>query len=144
MGSRRGSISTPIIADGLVFNMDAANRASYPKIGVTWNDTIGDKNGTLTNDPTFNNNNNGSNFSFDGVDDYVTMGDVLNFDRSNAFSVSMWVKYDTAGTDIFISKSTAAGKGWGLFTYSNYLYFQMIELNNARKIVTRGGTTFPT
>ena len=28
MGIRRGSISTPIIADGLVFNMDAANRAS--------------------------------------------------------------------------------------------------------------------
>jgi hypothetical protein len=27
MGIRRGSISTPIIADGLVFNMDAANRA---------------------------------------------------------------------------------------------------------------------
>ena len=28
MGIRRGSISTPIIADGLVFNMDPANRAS--------------------------------------------------------------------------------------------------------------------
>ena len=28
MGIRRGSISTPIIVDGLVFNMDAANRAS--------------------------------------------------------------------------------------------------------------------
>ncbi len=29
MGIRRGSISTPIIADGLVLNMDAANKASY-------------------------------------------------------------------------------------------------------------------
>ena len=28
MGIRRGSISTPIIADGLIFNMDAANRVS--------------------------------------------------------------------------------------------------------------------
>ena len=30
MGIRRGSISTPIIADGLVYNFDAASRASYP------------------------------------------------------------------------------------------------------------------
>ena len=81
---------------------------------------------------------------FDGVDDYVTMGNVLDFDRSDAFSVSMWVKLDTAGTDIFISKSTAGGGGWELFTYSNLLYFQMIEVSSSRKIITRGGTTFPT
>ena len=36
MGIRRGSISTPIIADGLVFNMDAANRAST----IPSNDTV--------------------------------------------------------------------------------------------------------
>tara|TARA_R110002110_G_scaffold42316_1_gene132920 strand:- start:1429 stop:2232 length:804 start_codon:yes stop_codon:yes gene_type:complete len=82
--------------------------------------------------------------SLDGVDDYVTMGNVLDFDRSDAFSVSMWVKLDTAGTDIFISKSTAGGGGWELFTYSNLLYFQMIEVSSSRKIITRGGTTFPT
>ena len=48
-----GSITTPIITDGLVFNMDAANRASYPRIGTTWFDTIGTNNGTLTNNPLF-------------------------------------------------------------------------------------------
>ena len=47
MGIRIGSISTPIIADGLVFNMDAANRASYPKTGTTITDTIGNINGTI-------------------------------------------------------------------------------------------------
>ena len=35
-----GSITTGIIADGLVFNMDAANRACYPKTGTTATDTI--------------------------------------------------------------------------------------------------------
>ena len=33
MSGRVGSITTDIIADGLVFNMDAANRASYSRRG---------------------------------------------------------------------------------------------------------------
>ena len=49
MGIRRGSISTPIVVDGLVLNMDAANRASYPKTGTTGTDTINSNSGTLTN-----------------------------------------------------------------------------------------------
>ena len=49
-----GSITTGIVSDGLVFNMDAANRASYPKTGVKWNDTVNGNDTTLTNDPTFN------------------------------------------------------------------------------------------
>ena len=34
MGIRRGEITTKIVSDGLVFNMDAANRASYPRTGT--------------------------------------------------------------------------------------------------------------
>ena len=38
MGGRVGSITTEIIEDGLVFNMDAANRASYiPDATTTFN-----------------------------------------------------------------------------------------------------------
>ena len=40
MSGRVGSITTKITADGLVFNMDAANRACYPKTGRTATDTI--------------------------------------------------------------------------------------------------------
>ena len=71
-----GSITTPIITDGLVFNMDAANRASYPRTGTTWFDTIGTNNGTLTNNPLFDIDNNGS-IDFDGTDDYVIIGTTL-------------------------------------------------------------------
>ena len=53
MGIRRGSISTPIIADGLVFNMDAANRASYPKSGTIITNTISNTTGSLINDHIF-------------------------------------------------------------------------------------------
>ena len=40
MSGRVGSITTDIIADGLVFNMDAANRACYPKTGTTATDMV--------------------------------------------------------------------------------------------------------
>ena len=52
MSGRVGSITTDIIVDGLVFNMDAANRACYPKTGTTATDTINNINGTL-NGATF-------------------------------------------------------------------------------------------
>ena len=70
MSGRVGSITTDIIADGLVFNMDAANRASYPKTGVKWNDTVNGNNTTLTNDPTFNSGDIDF-FEMDGSDDKI-------------------------------------------------------------------------
>ena len=47
MSGKVGSITTGIIADGLVLNMDAANRASYPKTGTTATDTVNNNVGTL-------------------------------------------------------------------------------------------------
>jgi len=93
-----GSITTGIIADGLVFNMDAANRASYPKTGTTATDTVGNVTGTLTNGTTFSNNNEGI-FDFDGTDDYIDYGDPdsLSFGDSSSdgpFSISTWWNMD--------------------------------------------------
>jgi hypothetical protein len=60
-----------IVRDGLVLNLDAAKRDSYPGTGTTWRDISGNQNnGTLVNGPTFNAGNGGS-IVFDGVDDYV-------------------------------------------------------------------------
>lgn len=89
MGIRRGSISTPIIVDGLVFNMDAANRASYPKTGTTVTDTINSVTGTF-NGSTFVNENNGI-INFDGTDDYIDFDDILDL---STLSVSMWINCD--------------------------------------------------
>jgi len=47
MSGRVGSITTDIIADGLVFNMDAANRASYIGTGTNVNDTVSQTTGSL-------------------------------------------------------------------------------------------------
>tara|TARA_B110000977_G_scaffold90992_1_gene120800 strand:+ start:1094 stop:1828 length:735 start_codon:yes stop_codon:yes gene_type:complete len=85
MGIRRGSISTPIIVDGLVFNVDAANRASYPRTGTTATDTINydvntNNTGTFSNSnsSTFFSTDKGGIFLFDGIDDYITVNGSTN------------------------------------------------------------------
>ena len=95
MGIRRGSILTPIIVDGLVFNMDAANRACYPRTGTTATDTIGNKTGTISGATFVDNGINA--FEFDGSDDYIDFGDSDNLSFGNGttdspFSISAWIK----------------------------------------------------
>ena len=61
-----------IVTNGLVLNLDSANKDSYPGTGTTWTDLSGNGyNGTLTNGPSFLSNQNGGIFNFDGVDDYT-------------------------------------------------------------------------
>ena len=84
-----GSITTPIITDGLVFNMDAANRASYPKTGTVITDTINSATGTF-NGSTFINEDNGI-INFDGTDDYIDFDDILDL---GILSVNMWINCD--------------------------------------------------
>jgi len=60
-----------IATQGLVLNLDAAIKGSYPGTGTTWTDVSNNgNNGTLTNGPTFSSADYGS-IVFDGVDDYV-------------------------------------------------------------------------
>ena len=80
-----------IVKDGLVLNLDAAKRDSYPTTGTTWRDISGNQNnGTLTNGPTFNSDNGGS-IVFDGTNDYVNLSDPtsLRLGTSN-FTINLW------------------------------------------------------
>ena len=70
MSGRVGSITTDIIADGLVFNMDPANRAStIPSTSTTevFNTLDMSVSGSI-NGATFNSE---GYFNFDGIDDYI-------------------------------------------------------------------------
>ena len=61
----------PIVTDGLVFYVDAANKVSYPGSGTTVTDLINtNRTGNLESGTSFNPNYNGV-YSFDGVDDYI-------------------------------------------------------------------------
>ena len=68
----------PIVTDGLVLCLDAANPKSYPGSGTTWTDLSGNgNNGTLVNGVGYNSDNGGS-LSFDGVNDYVSKSSWVN------------------------------------------------------------------
>jgi len=87
-----------IATNGLVLNLDAGNTSSYIGSGTTWTDLTGSgNNGTLTNGPIFNSGNGGS-IVFDGINDVVSLGNILNM-GSNSWTMSCWVKFD-GGTGV--------------------------------------------
>jgi hypothetical protein len=60
-----------IVTNGLVLNLDSANKDSYPGTGTTWTDLTGVAgNSILYNGIGFNSNLWGGSLSFDSVDDY--------------------------------------------------------------------------
>lgn len=64
-----------IVTDSLVLWLDASRLRSYPGSGTTWTDlSIGQRNATLVNGPTYNSSNGGY-IVFDGTDDYSTFSD---------------------------------------------------------------------
>jgi len=83
----------PIVTDGLVFAVDAANYESYPGSGTTWSDLSGNgNNGTLTNGPTYSTDGKGS-IVFDGANDYVSIPNT-NFQFSNQeLTYEIWVNF---------------------------------------------------
>ena len=104
MSGRVGSITTGIISDGLVFNMDAANRASYPRTGTTVTDTVSDIAGTI-NGAAFETTDNGI-FALDGVDDYIEVmsngnGSVF---ETQTYTIDSWIKLDaTTNNEVIFS-----------------------------------------
>jgi hypothetical protein len=85
----------PIVTDGLVFAVDAANYESYTSGSTTWSDLAGSNNGTLINGPTFDSGNGGS-IVFDGTNAYIQNGYLDNGGGSGtAQSYNIWFKADT-------------------------------------------------
>ena len=82
-----------IITDGLVFNFDAANQASYPGSGTTWKDLSSNElDNTIAGSPTYETANGGG-FVFDGADDYAQRLNDTTFNSINEFTFNFWVKY---------------------------------------------------
>ena len=124
MGIRRGEITTKIISDGLVFNMDAANRACYPRTGTTAIDTVGNISGTLKNGTTFENINSGV-FNFDGINDYVIYSNFTDIQGNSAFTVDGWFKR---------SGTWSGGATWGLGGNTTLQGINSWNYNNSNEI----------
>ena len=90
----------PIVTNGLVLNLDAANTKSYVSGSTVWRDLSGNSNsGSLVNGPTFNSGNGGS-IVLDGVDDYVNIGSNNIINTNNSFTVGFWVNMNSMPTNI--------------------------------------------
>ena len=77
-----------IVKDGLILDLDAAKKESYPGSGTRWNDIAGGViTGSLINGPTFDGNNGGS-IVFDGTNDYVQT--TYNTDLLTGYTLSAW------------------------------------------------------
>lgn len=112
---------TPIVSNGLVLYLDAANTKSYPGTGTSWLDlSKTSNNGTLTN-CTFNSSNIG-NIVFNGSTSVVVLGDSDLFSFTSGggvdlpFSISTWIRLGAYGTGAalysgLIIKSQYSG-GW--------------------------------
>ena len=96
MSGRVGSITTEIITDGLVFNMDAANRAStIPSSATTktFNTIDTAVSGSFINDTIYDSSTITPSFAFDESGDYMDCGNnsSTNIAASN-LTISFWVK----------------------------------------------------
>lgn len=113
-----------LVTAGLVLHLDAGDASSYPGNGNTWNDLSGSNHGTLLNGSTYNSGNGGS-IVFDGIDDVVSFGNVLNMGL-NSWTVSCWVKFDggTSGFMGIIGKTSYRGipGRYGIYIDNNTLY----------------------
>jgi len=97
MSGKIGSITTDIIKNGLAFNMDAANRASYiPNATTSFNTIDLSKSGSFVNDPTYiSPPTSASCWDFDGTDDYINCGNITILSNATIFTYSGWYKQDT-------------------------------------------------
>ncbi len=88
------SAGPDIVQNGLVLDLDAADRNSYISGSTTWFDLSGNpNNGTLTNGPTYSSANGGS-IVFDGTNDLIIKNPPFTGLPSSQLSVFIWIKFN--------------------------------------------------
>tara|TARA_B100001173_G_scaffold292147_1_gene284096 strand:+ start:1314 stop:2015 length:702 start_codon:yes stop_codon:yes gene_type:complete len=134
MGIRRGEITTNIIRNGLVFNLDAANRASYVNGNTeTFNTTNLSQSGSLTNGISFNNVNKGI-WEFDGSDDYIDLGNLTLLNGATNASWGFWANVDTTPNQMPISQ----------WDGSNNVFYVYFNGASTLSVAMNGGFVFST
>jgi hypothetical protein len=93
-GAGKQLTPTPIVTNGLVLNLDAGRKSSYPNVGTTWIDISGNgNNGTMVNGPIFGTTSGGQ-ITFDGINDFVSVPDI---NISTQISIETWVYANSVG-----------------------------------------------
>jgi len=100
------------------------NLVSYYKLDWNSNDSVGSNNGTDTS-VSYVSGKIGNAGSYNGSTSYSTMGNVLDQTGSNAFSISLWIKYSSTGNDMLVTKQLSSG---------NFTWYALWRNNTAWKI----------
>lgn len=117
----QGGGGNSIITNGLILNLDAGNASSYPGTGTVWTDLSGqNNNGTLVNGVGYSSSNGGT-LTFDGVNDYVNMGNIFNFGTGD-FTYEVVVLYNNL-------TSNASGATIGKDNYSGTNTYKGVLIN---------------
>ena len=120
------------------------NLIGYYTSDNTPNTSIGSVNGTLVNGATYATGKINNAFSFDGVNDYVDLGDTYSFDGTSAFSISTWINLSVMSSQInVISKINNGGNfnGWQLVIINNYLRFSLVNNYYTNNWIDKYSTT---
>ena len=116
------------VTDGLVLNLDAGNLNSYAGSGATWSDLAQDGNDGTINGATYTSN---SYFTFDGSNNYIDLGNVLDFTTSD-FSLAAWVNFNSVSDYQVVLQKGRVGEG------TNTGYRIRLENNGQVNFVTNG------
>ena len=116
-----------IVRDGLVLDLDAAKRDSYPGSGTVWRDIAGGViTGSLVGGPTFDPNSGGS-IVFDGIDDYCTLGSSASslIQGKTNITIGVFFKLDTLAVlrGLIGTLNYACGSNLGLVASNTLLQF---------------------
>ena len=76
-------------------------------------------NGALTNGPVATPGKIGQALSFDGNNDYVSMGDVNGIDNASTVTLSVWLKRRAANSFLTVGKSEVVTRAFNINAYSD-------------------------
>ena len=110
---------------------------AYYTADSTANDALGTYNGTLVNGATYGTGIINNGFSLDGVNDYVDLGNNLDFDGTTPFSISCWVNASviTGGTRLIFGKGNAS-RYWFYFLSTGEIGFMLYNNINELRVTT--------
>jgi hypothetical protein len=134
-----------IVRDGLVLDLDAAKRDSYPGSGTSWRDIAGGViTGSLIGGPTFDPNNGGS-IVFDGVDDYVEAPNNTSINLTETGgAINTWIKTNISATGSIngnlVAKTNVYSNGYWLVKYNDKVRISLFGTGNLEMVGVRSIT----
>ena len=145
MSIKRGEITTKIIKNGLVFNMDAANRASTKPISTittSFNTINTSISGAFSDNGIFDSSTISPSYAFGGTDDVITIYDgptsstpsIFKISATDSFTYSFWIKTDSQTNSRYFFTSRGDASDMSNRAY-NTLYLNWSAGNNAHILV---------